>query len=101
MASNDPLRTENERGIEYRRNWSIHEASPLLAKGTTTVPHFVSERRQRVPLGKDVSEESEEPVKEKTPGRNKDASTRGNFVLYIIYAIVNVIIAVPGLYGTL
>ena len=94
MASKDPLQKENvERGP--KRAWSIHEASPLLG-GNRQIPSLVSSER-RIPMPQSRVESEAE---ERQPQRdNKEVASKGNFVLYVIYAIVNVIIAVPGLYG--
>ena len=85
MASKDPLRQENAE-LGPKRAWSIHEASPLLGSIRKTPAFVSSERRVPVP-------------RKRRPQREKEEQAKGNFVLYVIYAIVNVIIAVPGLYG--
>eukprot|EP00977_Amphora_coffeiformis_P027703 scaffold34634_cov171-Amphora_coffeaeformis.AAC.12 len=93
MASKDSLRKDNGGGT---RAWSIHEASPLLGSSRKTPAFVSSERRVPVPQNQDESEVAEE----RRPQRDKEeSSSKGNLVLYVIYALVNVIIAVPGLYG--
>jgi hypothetical protein len=94
-TSRDPLRAAYEpeeedaagvttSGYHRQRAWSIHEASPLL--GTAVVAMAPP------PAAKTRAAATTSPPSPRT-------SSKGNFVTYVIYAIVNVIIAVPGLYG--
>lgn len=77
----DPLENPHKRPPQTK--WSVHEASPLLGGRAGRSPTLVlSERRS-------AKKQSGAPEERK----------KGNFLFYIIYAIVNVIIAVPGLYG--
>ena len=74
---------EMERGTP-RKAWSMHEASPLLG------------RPRRDKKDNDVENQRSAAVRRS----NSDEGRKGNLILYVIYAVVNVIIAVPGLYGT-
>ena len=83
----DPLRRDDvERGgvSPPRKAWSIHEASPLLLGGRN------SERQNN-------NDNKRTLVRRNSSNGGR---SRGNVILYVIYALVNVIIAVPGLYGT-
>lgn len=79
MTSNDPLGNNGERVT--KRAWSVHEASPLLGGSTRREP-FASER------GTTVTKADSEADARRPPQRNQDESSRGNFLLYVIYAIV-------------
>ena len=84
----DPLRRDDvERGgvSPPRKAWSIHEASPLLLGGRNSERQNNNNDNKRTLVRRNSS----------NGGRS-----RGNVILYVIYALVNVIIAVPGLYGT-
>lgn len=92
----DPLRTTDR---ETKRGWSIHEASPLLAQSARAA--VASERAEaRIPLGGAVAfDDAREKKASVRSNRDGGEESKGNFLYYIVYAIVNVIIAVPGLYG--
>ena len=86
MDVKDPLRRESAEDRAPRRAWSVHEASPLLG------PKSRKTKIQHQP-------DADETARERKTQRDSNEQSRGNFILYAIYAVVNVIIAVPGLYG--
>ena len=95
-ASSSSSRQDVEQGVVApRKSWSLHEASPLLSPTSRSErPGHKLQHKQ-----KDDDDETEKP-RRNLRSRDQDAPRKGNLVLYLIYAMVNVIIAVPGLYGT-
>lgn len=90
----DPLRKDDvERGGTPRKAWSIHEASPLLRGQSERRSNSDSVKQERSDKG---SSDKHTLVPRDS---SREGRSQGNFILYVIYAIVNVIIAVPGLYG--
>ena len=86
----DTVRKQDVEKATVHRAWSTHEATPLL--GGARPPSGGTRRKSR-------DREDDHDRQERTLPQSKQ-ERKGNFVLYVIYAVVNVIIAVPGLYGT-
>jgi SulP family sulfate permease len=79
---NTMVMSKREDGIA-KRAWSLHEASPLLS----------------IPLASDASNPTSSPVTKRAHTSSSGRYSSLVFVYYIVYALVNVIISVPGLYG--
>jgi hypothetical protein len=83
MSGIEKLTKSPRTGYSRSRAWSLHEPLPLLP--TSTQSTMERETEPKAKLGPQAS------------GSASSSSTKGGFAYYSIYAIVNVLIGVPGL----
>ena len=92
---------EQSRITAANRGWSFQEGRRSTATRTTAtaastgvVPNSTSPNRKG-----SIGSETDDPSNSQKPSSSKNDGTNARFLYYVIYALVNVIISAPGLYG--
>ena len=110
MRMIDSSTRNNGRGASHQRAFSAQDTTPLLrglgrsasqgGEKMSTGGYLVPIKQNDRDFCNDTSCQSgQSPRKRSATAAATDEKKRGGFLSYIIYAVVNIIISVPGLYG--